>query len=126
MKNMTELEKLVRKEGKHYKEEYRGIPFKLRRGHGKTWFGTIFINPDLDLDTDDIEVHGGITYEEYIDGYRKIGFDCAHAGDAFPDPQVSRFLPQENSKYRTKEFVINECRSVIDQIIELCDLEVEN
>jgi len=34
-----------------------------------------------DIGEDDIDVHGGLTFKEKIEGIVWFGFDCAHAGD---------------------------------------------
>lgn len=71
----------------------------------------------------DIEVHGGITFSDYLseimelenmdfeDGY-VLGFDCNHAGD--------------NSINCNQEYVENECKKLIDQLINLDDYKVNN
>lgn len=55
----------------------------------------------------DMEVHGGLTYAqiepcvEHEDGIGWwFGFDCAHAGDAFYDPdQPSQFITEMRAKH---------------------------
>lgn len=92
-----------------------------------------------------VKVHGGLTYSDLseIDGVESwvIGFDCGHLGDA-PDPSLPDDLPPEVKKIqehlnlavgigegnpklfskgvvRTEEFVVNEIKKLIDQIITL-------
>ncbi|WP_099321134.1 hypothetical protein [Anaerococcus sp. Marseille-P3625] len=71
----------------------------------------------------DIEVHGGITFSDYLskimdlevmdleDGY-VLGFDCNHAGD--------------NPVHCNQRYVENECKKLIDQLINLDDCKVNN
>lgn len=70
-------------------------------------------------DFSNIECHGGITY----DNGTEIGFDCAHSGDMTPFSdevliaQFGEFFPRTDI-WRTPEFVENECKHIIDQLIE--------
>lgn len=71
----------------------------------------------------DIEVHGGITFSDYLskimdleimdleDGY-VLGFDCNHVGD--------------NPKDCNQEYVENECKKLIDQLINLDDCRINS
>lgn len=71
----------------------------------------------------DIEVHGGITFSDYLseiidvevmdleDGY-VLGFDCNHAGD--------------NPVHCNQRYVENECKKLIDQLINLDDCRINN
>lgn len=102
--------------------------------------------PKRKFRTDLISCHGGITYHE-----RKlfgqddkntmwIGFDCAHAGDErdtdtglkyfADDPEmldhVKRLAELDKmyptwGKVRSQEFVEEECRKIVEQLIELGD-----
>ena len=86
------------------------------------------------------DVHGGITY---ADGNGKhpvesdlwwLGFDCGHAGDArdiktlkmiWPDTERTQYLMNdltfEDDIVRTKGYVQEECKSLVDQIVEYCE-----
>ena len=91
-------------------------------------------------------VHGGITYAGGNSNYPIegnlwwFGFDCAHWGDLIDldkleeyfgnEPQVKNRINIEkevNSRYgtygeiRTKEYVEDECKSLVDQIIKLVE-----
>lgn len=71
----------------------------------------------------DLEVHGGITFSDYLskimdledmdleDGY-VLGFDCNHAGD--------------NPKDCNQEYVENECKKLIDQLINIDDCRINS
>jgi len=86
----------------------------------------------IDIYNKDILVHGGVTWDEIIDGFEVIGFDCMHHLDLSPslsgDVQTRReqFLEitkyrisQQHLVYRTKEFAINETNMMLDQLIEI-------
>ncbi len=86
----------------------------------------------------DVDCHGGLTFSEEKEGKWRIGFDCAHSFDycpsleffkktnkrmlefkkKFPLPKgyedFSLFYPA----YRNVEFCINECCSIVDQLLE--------
>ena len=92
-------------------------------------------------------VHGGVTYAS--DGKESkypvesdlwwIGFDCGHAGDApdldlveklwGDDPKIRQRLDFEyeyplhfdDDVLRSNEYVQQECRSLVDQIIDYCE-----
>lgn len=71
-----------------------------------------------------LEVHGGLTYSGFGAGKYPIqsnkvwwlGYDCAHAGDAYaPDSLMSAYnFP--DSIHRTLEFCIQECESLANQL----------
>lgn len=91
------------------------------------------------------DVHGGITY---ADGNGKhpvesdlwwLGFDCGHAGDAsdietlkmiWPDTERTQYLMNdltfEDDVVRTKEYVQEECKNLVDQIIDYCEKYEKN
>ncbi len=87
----------------------------------------------------EIDVHGGITYQKKDPdtGQMVVGFDCAHLHDIIPSMTVIEkkynIEPYQPSKklveiygeqltncfvpvYRNLEYVINECKSMSDQI----------
>ena len=77
------------------------------------------------------DVHGGITFASTFPWYRGwwIGFDCAHMGDAKDPSLLSDSYKESFSRYpsimgmagdviRTKEYVEQECKNLIDQIIK--------
>ena len=100
-------------------------------------------NKITDADKDAFErsicVHGGITFSGDnhpvpSDDLWFIGFDCGHYGDGYDFDEVLRLWGEDNSiresikiladgKFhqfpaRTLEYVQNECRQMVDQIIE--------
>ena len=71
----------------------------------------------------DLKVHGGITFSDYLSkiidleeiGFENrytLGFDCNHAGD--------------NPAHCNQEYVENECKKLIDQLISLDDCRKDN
>ena len=103
--------------------------------------GYIGISPEAPVFANEIECHGGITYDndelfgqgdKYI---RWLGFDCCHAGDIRDvetgkkylanDPEKLEHLEWlakfdrrfgENGEIRTVEYCESECKKMIDQI----------
>jgi hypothetical protein len=78
----------------------------------------------------DLEVHGGITYNSFNGDIHQIGFDCAHFGDIVPSmTKIKDSLMQEfqdqfpklpspwKDEYRNMEYVTKECISLAKQII---------
>lgn len=71
--------------------------------------------------TEELEVHGGITYGTYGPGGGWIGFDTAHSGDCWPpefDPHgmSDRYGTVPWSKQWTTQRVIDEAKSLARQI----------
>ena len=71
----------------------------------------------------DLNVHGGITFSDYLskiidleeiglENRYTLGFDCNHAGD--------------NSTECNKKYVENECKRLIDQLINIDDCRINN
>lgn len=101
---------------------------------------SVLYNKDyLDEPLCDFEVHGGLTYARECwyfpieSNSYWIGFDCIHAGDgidlerAYEYGLISLEQKQINMKYanlfkfeqvRNSDYVQNECKKLIDQIIE--------
>ena len=54
------------------------------------WYcGYVRFKHDLQIDVDEVEVHGGVTFfERYDNGTVVYGFDCNHMGDS-SDPEKS-------------------------------------
>lgn len=93
------------------------------------------------------DVHGGITYEGGGQDSKYpiesdlwwLGFDCGHAGDGRDldlveqlwgdDEHIKSRLKIErefqlnfpDDVIRTKEYVVEECKSLVDQIIDYCE-----
>ena len=75
-----------------------------------------------------LDCHGGITYQGTLDWIFKtpkstyIGFDCAHCGDKTPFTDAmlpGLFATSAYEVWRDEAFVEENCKSLIDQLIEL-------
>lgn len=131
--NMKELKEIMKQEGNYYEATYNGIPFEAKRidvlGH---WCGYAYFDKSkythIIEDTGSIVVHGGITWIEEVDNYWMIGFDCSHSAyDVTPYFYEQGLYDSDNiaidsmsflyKSYKTKEFVIDECKSLINQVL---------
>ena len=84
---------------------------------------------DYNIDVENIEVHGGITYKGSLFGDKNksyVGFDCAHLGDLCPFPEekmsfVNPFISAsfEGDVWREPDFVEENCKNYIDELIRL-------
>ena len=63
-----------------------------------------FYGKDYDFINEEIEIHGGFTFSDFVDDKYKIGFDTAHYFD--------------NENTQNVEFVLKELKNAVDQIIE--------
>ena len=149
-----EYEKIVKEEGDYMEFEAFGLPCVIWRnknfGH---WCGYAGVPKDSRLDgkryyfstesenglsslekaINEIEIHGGLTYAgkrkenwEYSkkDDIWYFGFDCGHYGDLqkyqFEYPENIR----EDDIYRTKEYVIEECKKFAEQLKKMIELNL--
>jgi len=112
-----------------YEWTYRGVDCIARRNmQTGSWCGYVDVPYGTLVDEfidQAIEVHGGITYNEYIadKDAQRIGFDCTHAGDKMPkmfnaETAMAKKLV-EDEVYRDLAFVIAECESMVDQILKV-------
>ena len=122
-----------------YEWTYRGVECIARRNmsHG-AWCGYVDIPREMwmrfnrnrfDTMIESIEqlinVHGGVTYDEYVidKNARRVGFDCAHGGDLMPKMRYTEPHQDEPDTYRDLAFVIAECESMVDQILRVTQQE---
>ncbi len=109
--------KLIVSEGNDYKFVYEEFDCRLHRhDHLLHWCGYIDIPTHCEIDSEVIRVHGGVTFDNHVDGVRRIGFDCAHSGDLSPYMFKSEYMFGFDGEYRDKEFVIEEIKSMGDQL----------
>jgi hypothetical protein len=119
-----------------YEWTHRGIECVARRNmtHG-AWCGYVDVPYEnwIKYDTlagvqsidDLIEVHGGVTFNDYLmdKAAHRIGFDCAHGEDYLPKiSNLTRdimYHKDERPTYRDLAFVIAECESMVDQILKV-------
>lgn len=83
--------------------------------------GYVEVPDGLNINIDEIDCHGGITFNDNwgelpTDGYY-IGFDCMHFGDWDP-LLVSNGWSSVNYTYKDSEFVLNEIKNIIKQLKE--------
>ena len=127
--NYQELMELVAREGDEKRFEYKGYQYHILRVN-KEYSGQLcgYIEiPEChalyEMDCDEIEqyfdyelpVHGGLTFSDYIQGRRWIGFDCAHASDLCP---FSRFDLNRYKVYRDMNYVESNIKQI--RIHEFC------
>ncbi len=79
---------------------------------------------NLDIDTDLLKVHGGVTYSDFSpyplhNSKYCIGFDCMHAYDWSPCAMSQRFAKETGSTYKDIEFVKAECKKLAKQLYDL-------
>jgi len=125
--------------------EYKGytcVVLAQRIGHRCGYIGIDKENAcyEKDYDSCDIEVHGGLTYDGGGENSTYpiksnlwwIGFDCAHSGDAKDNDIINElnegspnldFLLSLNDygEVRTLDYCVQECESVVDQLIKIND-----
>ena len=112
------------------KEEYKGFGYEVMLYESGHRCGYITVPEKYsnvvegEYYDNNLNVHGGITYQEG----NVIGFDCIHAGDGvdrdaayatFGNPYVLEDCPAFQGHVWTKEEVEDECKSAIDQIINI-------
>lgn len=121
---------------------YKCVVVGSSMGHRCGYIGLKNTDLAYEKDYDDlycIDVHGGLTYSNNDSSYPIknnenlwwIGFDCAHSGDGRDielikelnkDPRTVDMLLRWSSEYetvKTIEYCMNECKSVVEQIIEI-------
>lgn len=85
-----------------------------------------------DKEIKDIECHGGLSFISEENEEKWIGFDCAHSGDIVPSQILThkeiplvliRLKDCFKPTYKNMQFCIDECISIIDQLINLDDEE---
>ena len=83
--------------------------------------GYVEVPDGLDVNINEIECHGGITFNDRWDelptGGRYIGFDCMHFGDWTP-LSAKEGLTYSNDEYRDSEYVLNEIKHIVKQLKE--------
>ncbi|MDK7716057.1 hypothetical protein [Aerococcus urinae] len=81
------------------------------------------------LSTENLEVHGGITYEGFLKGDKNfwyIGFDCGHSWDFIPSFEKYRYsiaswLEPFECQWRDERYIRNEISYLIEQLEEMKD-----
>lgn len=63
-----------------------------------------YYEKDFDAINEEIEIHGGFTFADFVENEYKIGFDTAHFFD--------------NETTQNVDFVLEELKQAVDQIIQ--------
>ena len=115
VKDLIELKKIIESEGNLIEFVYKDIQCVLKRNPLDALCGYCKIPSfvKININDSDIRVHGGITYTGIWDEYDVFEFDCSHSDDFVP------LYPFYNLVYRTKDYCIQECQNMVDQIIKL-------
>lgn len=92
-----------------------------RQGYVGHLCGYVEVPDGLDININEINCHGGITFNDRwevfpTDGYY-IGFDCMHFRDWTP-LGAKEGLTYSDNEYRDSEFVLNEIKNIIKQLKE--------
>ena len=123
--------------------EYKGVTcvvLFMPLGYRCGYVGLPFEHKYAGNDYDDIPIncHGGLTYSSgnligQIIPRWWIGFDCGHAFDGYDLEKIQEYYGTEPQEYiksyyeainqeceiRSLEYCENECKSIVDQILEL-------
>ena len=107
-----------------YEWTYRGIECIARRNmQTGSWCGYVDVPYSTLVDEfidQTLKVHGGVSYNEYIldKDAQRIGFDCTQVGDKMP--KLNHLANADSGDtYRDLAYVIAECESMVDQILEV-------
>lgn len=131
MTKLEEVLEIILHEPNYETFEYRGYKCVIKRmmnmgGHLNGYVRIPKGHRFYDKDYDDIpiECHGGLTFTGDLeeDGDFYIGFDTAHYMDYMPFMQMSlsrhlRSSIHEAEHYRDIDYVRNECKEIVDQIL---------
>lgn len=83
--------------------------------------GYVEVPDGLSVNIDEIDCHGGITFNDCWDVFptsgHYIGFDCLHYGDWDPF-SAKQVIAGYRSTYKDSEFVLNEIKNIIKQLKE--------
>ena len=92
-----------------------------RHGYVGHLCGYVEVPDGLSVNINEIDCHGGITFNDHwdelpTDGYY-IGFDCMHFRDWNPI-SAREGLTYSEDEYRDSEYVLNEIKHIIKQLKE--------
>lgn len=112
---------IIEQEGYEHQFEYKGIKCELiryKREWAFNWCGYLIVPSKLDDVVRELYVHGDWSYASKVDDeYTKWGFDCNHYNDiGMWDNLEDGMFPHRGATYKTKDFVINELKSVINNL----------
>jgi len=138
---IEEIKQLIKEEGNEHEFQESGLNCKLKRNlNSLAWCGYVQVhkdsklvgknyyyyaeeNPEITISKlakqiNNIQVHGGLTFSGQFKkkGEWWFGFDCAHCDDMIIFNKESFSL---DGTYRTKEYVIKECKKLAKQLIKI-------
>lgn len=115
---------------------YRDIKCYIKRGPLGHLNGYACFPLNIDIDRNEIDIHGGITFDAQNEHGNIIGFDCSHHLDItpigillaekinkdnkdifYPDYSFYKKMREKNSSYKDIEYVENEIKSLVDQVL---------
>jgi hypothetical protein len=122
---------LITKEGDYYAGKHKGYIYRVIRmnsglsGEFHSLNGYVGVPKGhklygKDYNDMDISCHGGLTYSrDYLQFQPEsdiwwIGFDTAHANDLYS----FKYSYDDNAVYRDMEYVKNECKKIINQLVK--------
>jgi len=134
--NIEDLKEELYEERNIYRRNYKGFEYWIIRPHyqgcrelghhtGIYLCGYVTIPRDSkyfisdNYNSYDVECHGGLTFGDSLDYLSVdfcIGFDCAHCYDINTLDTEMWF---QESRYRNVDYVDRECKSIIDQLLEV-------
>ena len=89
---------------------HKGFEYLITFTHYGTRCGYVAVSPDFKYNTDDISVHGGVTFEGEDHGAKNllpmpcsdiwIGFDAAHWGDMRDFDKAKKYFGQNEKEMR--------------------------
>ncbi|UQF11345.1 hypothetical protein [Vagococcus lutrae] len=114
-----ELAKKITSEGDRKEFQYKGYQCLIKRVSGMGHLcGYVFIpfkhkRYATNSLENDLKVHGGITYCDWLEGQWALGFDCAHFGDLVPNFNYTHTI---FNTYRDMRFVQRELINLVKQL----------
>lgn len=131
-----EVLKLIARENKRWykkKKEIKmppGITYEIKRHPNLLiWRGYVSVMlpresedlvKKLDEASDELKVHGGVTYKNWNEIAFTVGFDCGHYGDwvHYPGDAESNEISVDET-YKDAKFVIKEIKSLAKQLYDI-------
>ena len=123
--------------------DYKGFPCVILFMPVGYRCGYVGVSNDMEIDTDSIDCHYGITYKSDRLHHQKdtdrfwIGFDCGHCCDGYNVDKIKEYFSDdesvmrqteimkdyfetvnEDSPARTLEYCEEQCRHIVDQILQ--------
>ena len=120
--NREELLELIKQEGDQKEWVYKDYMCRISRNRLQALCGYVYLEKEdkfynVDYDSIQVSVHGGLTYANMEGDYWVIGFDCSHSGDLSPFlMDVQNTYRHSMGIYRDMKYVQRECEFLVDQL----------